>query len=70
MKKYNEEVREKILILLKSHNKKQLAQVLKISRQSLYNYMRELEIDYRSINKPLLRDQLLSSRIDELLNNK
>jgi DNA invertase Pin-like site-specific DNA recombinase len=68
---YKEILKTKISELLKTHKKRELAKKLKISRQTLYNYMREFDIDYKNLsnvnNYGIIDSGELEKRIDSLL---
>ena len=70
----NEHLKNKILELLSTHNKKQLAEKLQVSRQTLYNYMKDFGIDYKKITKVnnygIVNSGELERRLDLILENK
>ena len=68
---YKQVLKSKMAELLVTDNKKNIAKKLKISRQTLYNYLREFEVDYKNLDKKSnygLKDSgELEKRIDLIL---
>ena len=68
---YKQVLKSKMAELLVTDNKKNIAKKLKISRQTLYNYLREFEVDYKNLdvksNYGIKDSGELEKRIDSIL---